>query len=124
MELAVDRSSVSMGDDVTPHLLLLTVPDDMTLAQALTAVDSEHWLASVHGGATWLVRDARSRRALAVFRLGEAHYLVDPQTPLQAFAGPDGGAGPALFFEYELARDPELVHAEHLTDGQSDLPGA
>lgn len=113
MELTLNRDSVSMGDDTWPHLLALTLPDDTTLEQAIAAIDGAHWLAQVQGGATWLVLDAsHGNRALAVFRLGQALYLTEPQILLREL-----GASPSLFFEYHLGRDPELLRDEQLGNG-------
>ncbi|MER6219504.1 hypothetical protein ACWCYL_37695 [Streptomyces sp. 900105755] len=125
IELHIDRDRVHAGDDDFPphHVIrqMRAVRGDITVGEAVDALtrgSSRYHLASVAGGATWVLfggpgaerPDADRAVALAVVaegpgRSGEPQLLGDPDLALSCLAGADGSV--QFSFRYLLNADPQ-----------------
>ncbi|GGV42480.1 hypothetical protein [Streptomyces spectabilis] len=123
--LHVDRDRVHAGDDdVPPHRIIaatLSLGGDITIGEAVDAITrgpDRYFLASVVGGATWVLYGgpgiekpyADRAVALAVIaegsdRPGGPRLVVDPDLPLSRLADADGSV--SFHFDYLRSADPQ-----------------
>ena len=88
--LVVWRDSVAMGDDIdAPHELRLPAAPDATVGDVVKRLLAANYLASVMGGATWIVEGERPLAVLAQ-RWKKARFLVPLETPVWTAARADG----------------------------------
>ncbi|WP_306333690.1 hypothetical protein [Streptomyces sp. KL118A] len=138
--LHIDRDRVHAGDDdVPPHHMIgeiRAVPGDITIGEAVDALthgDDRYRLASVVGGATWVLHGGPGAEgpfidhavALAVItepcRSAKPRPLVDPDLPLSCLAGADGSV--ELHFRYLHDDDPEQASQRGTPGRASSYPG-
>lgn len=123
--LHIDRDRVHAGDDDVPPYRMIretrAVRGDITVGgtlDALTRGDDRYPLASVAGGATWVlyggpgVEKPYAARAVALAVIaegpegyGESRSLVDPDLALSRLAGTDGSV--EFRFCYLHSADPQ-----------------
>lgn len=120
-----ERRSVAMGDDAwAPHTWTFQI-DTLTMLGELAqiAVDG-HYLASISGGkASWVLKNARSGRPLAVVaqQWSIPRWLVDPA----AYVIRIGDVYVAdreearLYFEYRTQADPDELFQKLLADNDA-----
>lgn len=90
MMLVVWRDSVAMGDDIdAPHELRLPTAPDATVEEVTKRLLGAGYLASVMGGATWIVEGERPVAVLAQ-RGSKARFLIPPDTPVWTLVKPGG----------------------------------
>jgi hypothetical protein len=112
MMITVDRSSVAMGDDVLPHAQTIDVPAETSLADIVTDLLGQRFLASIAGGkATWILVADRPLAVVAQ-QWDEPRFLVDSSRPIGSFGVE--GSGVSLMFRYWMQRDPDYVFGELL----------
>lgn len=113
MDLQVTRDSVAMGDDVlAPHARDLDLGGPVTVERVARWLARGSYLASVHGGSTWVLRE--DGRALAVVAFPDSH-LRDGRVTLVAGPG-DPVRAKAVHVDYALAADPEELAARLRAD--------
>ena len=86
------RDSVCIADDVAaPHELRLTVENPTTLRELTGAMQARHYLASVAGGATWILQTGENERPLAVFAQSWSapRFLVDADQSARNYTSRD-----------------------------------
>ncbi|MFG3341293.1 hypothetical protein [Glycomyces sp. NPDC048151] len=106
MIVAVDRSSVAMGDDVSPHAMTVELSESSTVAEAVAYLRQRKYLASIAGGkATWVLEVNGRPSAVIAQQWAEPKFAMDPSTEL-------GSLGPevSLMFRYRAQIDPDDLY--------------
>lgn len=98
--VAVDRDSVSMGDDVDSHAVTVELPQGVTLGEAIALIALNLGLGS---NSTWGVEVDGSTVAVEARQIEDRLFLVDPETPF---------TGASVHFRYYMQRDAHEVKAE------------
>jgi hypothetical protein len=102
MEVTVDRDSVAAGDDLESHERTFDVDARRKFVLFLRELQRESYLAQIQGGrATWVVRDRRGGRALAVLaqQWRAPVCFLEPSVEL-------GAVGSRFHIEYVGQEDP------------------
>jgi hypothetical protein len=109
LALNVERDSVCAGDDVdAPHAKQFAFRGGDTLADALSAIVGDGYLANISGGkATWIVEAAGKPVAVVAQQWESAEFLIDSATLLTDCITPE--APKAIFFRYWCQVDPAVV---------------
>jgi hypothetical protein len=106
--LRVERDSVCAGDDAdAPHEKHFRLSADATLADTISVIIGEKYLASIAGGmATWIVESNKSLAVVAQ-QWDSPRFLVDWTTPIVECVPVD--ASKRRFFRYWCQVDPTTV---------------
>lgn len=102
MRIAIDRDSVSMGDDAERHADVMEFPEGTSLRDVLAQVCDAYDLGS---NTTWAVEidgEAVALEARRPGQPGDQRFLTDPEAPFN---------GAAIHFRYFQQRDPDEVFA-------------
>lgn len=108
--LNVERDSVCAGDDIdAPHAKRFAFQPKDTLAEALSVIVEDGYLANIAGGkATWIVEAGEKSLAVVAQQWKSPKFLIDPTTLVTECI--TLGAPRALFFRYWCQVDPVVVY--------------
>jgi hypothetical protein len=103
MIINVDRSSVEVGDDVSPHAMRVDLSESSTIAEAVAYLRQRKFLAPIAGGrATWVLEVNGRPAAVIAQQWPEPKFAVDPSTSLGSL-----GSEVSLMFRYRAQIDPD-----------------
>jgi hypothetical protein len=106
MIINVDRSSVAMGDDVSPHAETVDLPESTPIAETVAYLRIRKFLAYIAGGrATWLLEVNGKPAAVIAQQWAEPKFAIDPSDTLGSF-----GDEVSLMFRYRAQIDPDDLY--------------